>query len=432
MGARPRRAWATKVDLGRAIGVDRLDLPWRSRRPAPASPTETSIELPWRLQISPNPHGAFAHSLVPIEHEGRYELWHSRLGVRATLLTGSRSSTRATDRRRGRSPRLRRSARSGRATSTSSHPWGSRSSGHAGRNPASFPPANRDEDFPKVRMSLNSRDRMMLVHQTSNFHLTQAAALDAAGGVDESLDGDRASAAGWTAVPRSRHLPGGALTIEEWKHRAALGRDHEVKRRLCGLLAAVRSQARRSSRSRSGSSARTPRGRGRPVPLPADVHRRPRAGEGVSQRQPRRRREAPRPNDAVRERSHPDERTPQLDNPHRWRRHGELATSSSQRFSMRRSSSSSLPSTSRATRSSSRGRSCSWSGTGTSAGAIEDVVEVYNGRPRALRPHGQRSRTPRASGPDDTILPTDSLTFNAVTAPSSNASRRTSRGSSRC
>ncbi len=92
-----------------------------------------------------------------------------------------------------------------------------------------------------MRTSLNSRDRMMLVHETSNFHLERTAT--------------QGNPARWTpeAVPTNRlmltalggwldsrvlfeTLPDGGLTIEEWKHRAALGRDHEVKVVYAGFL----------------------------------------------------------------------------------------------------------------------------------------------------------------------------------------------------
>lgn len=49
--------------------------------PAIAAPkaTETSIELPYRLTISPNAAVRWAHRLVPFTSRGRTELWHTRL-----------------------------------------------------------------------------------------------------------------------------------------------------------------------------------------------------------------------------------------------------------------------------------------------------------------------------------------------------------------
>jgi hypothetical protein len=44
--------------------------------------TQTAIEAPWRLIISPNNYAGWLHSLRPVTHNGRTELWHTRLGVR--------------------------------------------------------------------------------------------------------------------------------------------------------------------------------------------------------------------------------------------------------------------------------------------------------------------------------------------------------------
>ena len=61
-----------------------IDLSTRSRlRPHLRAPklTETAIEMPWWLQLSPPPQQAWAHSLTPVDHgTPRTELWHTRLG----------------------------------------------------------------------------------------------------------------------------------------------------------------------------------------------------------------------------------------------------------------------------------------------------------------------------------------------------------------
>jgi hypothetical protein len=53
--------------------------------PAPPQPgaPETAIEMPYRLIISPNQYGAWAHASTPVSSQaGRTELWHTRLGSR--------------------------------------------------------------------------------------------------------------------------------------------------------------------------------------------------------------------------------------------------------------------------------------------------------------------------------------------------------------
>ena len=66
------------VSLGSRLGiVDKIDIidrfPIRVRPPLPAPPgdTHTALELPWRLLVSPNRHGAFAYSPTEVEHERR-------------------------------------------------------------------------------------------------------------------------------------------------------------------------------------------------------------------------------------------------------------------------------------------------------------------------------------------------------------------------
>ncbi|MEU6235875.1 hypothetical protein [Kitasatospora sp. NPDC047058] len=61
--------------------------------PFPRAPTatETAIELPYRLLLSPHPGGGWAHSVQPVTHEGRTELWHTRLGVTRAGPQGSAS-----------------------------------------------------------------------------------------------------------------------------------------------------------------------------------------------------------------------------------------------------------------------------------------------------------------------------------------------------
>jgi hypothetical protein len=239
-----RAVHATTIGPRLGIGrlIDRVDviLPVDPLPPLPraASPTETSIELPWRLQVSPNTHGAFAHSPTPVEHGDRVELWHTRLGVRAIDANGKplldEHGDPIVDER---SPQMRTIraiwARDFDVFLAIGKPqFGFKPSPKG----VDFPAASGAADEPRERMALNSRDRMMLVHQTSNFHLkrrrrawtppavpTNRLMLTALGGWLDSR----------VLFPT---LPDGGLTIQEWKHRAALGRDHEVKVVYAGFL----------------------------------------------------------------------------------------------------------------------------------------------------------------------------------------------------
>jgi hypothetical protein len=50
--------------------------------PAPPGPTETAIELPYRLILSPDDTAGWSHTTEAVTLDGRTELWHTRLGVR--------------------------------------------------------------------------------------------------------------------------------------------------------------------------------------------------------------------------------------------------------------------------------------------------------------------------------------------------------------
>lgn len=226
------------ASVGARLGiVDKIDIDERVlvpiRPPLPTSPatTQTALELPWRLQISPNRHGAFAHSPSAVEHEGRIELWHSRLGVRATDDGGIPSvDERRIDLRTIRAIWARDFDH---LPAVLGKPEFQFNGAPTANN---FPDAAGSEDRPKVRMALNSRDRMMLVHETANFHLKRGAS----DWPPEAVPVNRLMLTGLGGWLDSRvtfdSLPDGGLTIQEWKHRAALGRDHEVKVVYAGFL----------------------------------------------------------------------------------------------------------------------------------------------------------------------------------------------------
>ncbi len=194
--------------------------------PAVPSPTETAIELPWRLVVSPNERAAWGHSPGAVVHDTRVELWHTRLGLRATAKDGT--PTVDEDSTYYRTMRAIWS----RDFDESGHPF------HSPPVLADFPSQDPKENPPiHVRTTLNSRDRMMLVHETSNFHLLTSQRrpwTPPAVPVEQMM---LSALGGWlksrVEIPA---LPAGPLTIEEWKHRAGMGRDHEVKVVYAGFL----------------------------------------------------------------------------------------------------------------------------------------------------------------------------------------------------
>ncbi|MEY2415019.1 MAG: hypothetical protein QOH53_353, partial [Ilumatobacteraceae bacterium] len=152
--------------LGASRVIDKaLEIGMRLQtRPTPRAPTdtETAIELPWRLKVSPSVDGGFTHTIEPVEHDGRVELWHSRLGTRTVNGTVIKVDDNDSSGRNIRAIWTRDSDQFGFTDKPAKS--------------EDFPNADGTDDVPDFRKSLNSRDRMMLVHETSNFTLRRNSA----------------------------------------------------------------------------------------------------------------------------------------------------------------------------------------------------------------------------------------------------------------
>ncbi|NQX26615.1 hypothetical protein HQQ81_04520 [Microbacteriaceae bacterium VKM Ac-2854] len=195
--------------------------------PRAPSPTETAIELPWRLQLSPHRGAAFAHrSAAP--PEGRVELWHTRLGNR---------SDDPVDRGEGEGGGVDESARDDRTVRAVCARDFDETPGFGfdATATAVLPEADQTQDRPNWRSPLSSRDRMMLVHESANFHLRR----DRLRYTPPSVAVDRlmlSSLGGWLSSRFETEPPDGALSLQEWTHNAALGRDSSVKVVYAGFL----------------------------------------------------------------------------------------------------------------------------------------------------------------------------------------------------
>jgi len=190
----------------------------RRKRPKPALPavTETAIESPYRLLISPSSAGGWAHSTEVVERNGRAELWHSRLGVSIrdedTVEVDERSA-------------FQRAVRA---------VW---ARGIDNLEDNANPPPAEDPVHPHpFRMSLEDRDRHNLVHLSSNFAISESGRFYS----PEPVVVNRlmlTSLGSWMDFEgRWNPWPEG-VSIEEWIHRATLGRDHYVRVVYQGFLA---------------------------------------------------------------------------------------------------------------------------------------------------------------------------------------------------
>ena len=156
----------------------------------------TAIEAPYRLILSPHVYAGWAHSIEPVTHGNRTELWHTRLGVRKGSGAVDEDDS---------------YYRTVRAV------WSPDYSTIKSPDPLNTP----------FRMSLNGRDRHELVRLSSDFNITTPS-----GWVPDpvSVTSLMLSPLGaWMNVRGNWEPPDNTLSIEEWKHRGTMGRDHYVR-----------------------------------------------------------------------------------------------------------------------------------------------------------------------------------------------------------
>jgi len=183
--------------------------------PRPPAGTETAIQAPYRLIISPNHFNAWAHSPTAISasvgaKDIIAELWHTRLGV--------------WNARDGAVDETQDYYRTIRAVWSPDYV--------ASYKPTDQPPhysTGMNSAGNPFRTSLDARDRHELVALTADHVIT--------GSEDRYVRVNRmmlSSLGAWLDVrggwpldfPESKTY---GLTVEEWRHRATMGRDHYVK-----------------------------------------------------------------------------------------------------------------------------------------------------------------------------------------------------------
>jgi hypothetical protein len=208
------------VDVGFSPGPIASEIPpfeFLPTVPVKPAPSETMLELPFRLEVSPNTHAQWAHATSPIQgsdtwahvlrpakgSDTRVELWHSRLATRGDDGQPFEGSS---------------------YLNTIRALW-TRDSQMAAKPPKTFDDTLDSDPF---KASLRPKDRIRIVHQSSNFTLTDKYAklikplpvtvnrlmLTALGGWMD-VRGD------WGYEPK--------FDLAQWEHRATMGRDHFVK-----------------------------------------------------------------------------------------------------------------------------------------------------------------------------------------------------------
>ncbi|MDQ1427494.1 MAG: hypothetical protein QOK39_970, partial [Acidimicrobiaceae bacterium] len=179
-------------------------LPPAIREPGP---TETAIEAPWRVFLSPNSSAAWKHSTPPVTADGRTELWHTRLAVRAQGSDGHVADETL--------PRKVRAV------------WSPDYRPH-GRPGHHEPPA-------PFRTSLDSDDRDQIVRLSSDFTIAQyhPASINAGKLFLSALGAWLDLLADFNLPPPSHDTN---FSLEQWRHLAAMARDNYVRVVYAGFL----------------------------------------------------------------------------------------------------------------------------------------------------------------------------------------------------
>ncbi len=197
--------------LGLALKPQRLSKVRIKPRPAMPGATHTAIELPWRLVLAPHADERWRHASQPVTSAltQRTELWHTRL-------VAPNANGMAVE------PPRPDPARTLRAV------WALTGEGSDPAHPmqSSFPAA---ADLPSTagspmpfRATLSDFDRYQISHLSSNFSVSNYA--------PQPLDTNLlllSSLGGWLDARGAWEPPG--LSVEEWVHRATMGRDHYVR-----------------------------------------------------------------------------------------------------------------------------------------------------------------------------------------------------------
>ncbi len=178
-------------------------------RPKKPMTNETSVELPFRLVLSPHGESHFAHAERPAHSPatGHTALWHTRLAENGEAASGIHQELDE--------PIRAVWARGGPESDPTVF------TDHWDAVPKPIGPDTKP--FKLFRQTLDDRDRYNLVHLSGNFALH--------GGRHEAVNCQRlmlSSLGGWLDVRGDWKVPNG-LSVEQWVHHAAQARDHYVR-----------------------------------------------------------------------------------------------------------------------------------------------------------------------------------------------------------
>lgn len=178
--------------------------------------TETAIEAPWRLFLSPTALETWAHSIPAVTLGNRTELWHTRLAVRAKGSDGFVADE--------------TQPRNVRAVWSPDYLPG----------PPPPPPGHMPEPppAPVFRMALDPNDRDQIVRLSSDFTIAgypPALPVNADKLFLSSLGAWMDVLGDWNPPTSSQGAP--SFSVQQWRHKSAMARDNYVRVEYGGYLA---------------------------------------------------------------------------------------------------------------------------------------------------------------------------------------------------
>ena len=231
------------ANTGLKLKAERLTAVRVKPRPALPGGTQTAIEMPWRLILAPHAGERWRHAAEPVTSPvtQRTELWHSRL-------VAPNAAGKAIE------PPRPDPARTLRAV------WALTGEGSDPAKPmqsafitAANLPSTAGSPQP-FRATLSDFDRYQITHLSSNFSVSNYTPLP----LDTQLM-LLSSLGGWLDARGAWDPPG--LSVEEWVHRASMGRDHYVRVVYKGFLfpfghrvALIKVSERKFHNGRSGTT----------------------------------------------------------------------------------------------------------------------------------------------------------------------------------
>jgi hypothetical protein len=184
---------------------------WQAPALTPPGPSETAIELPFRLILSPDDQAGFLHETEPVVGAAstRVALWHTRLGlspgVEGTEQDAANRPVRAIWLRRGDGP-----------------DW-------SPTVPKWADDTKPGDHEPFERNSLSQRNRSDIVHVTANRRYAEQTGSDFYPGPISVRRLALSSLGAWLTSRGEWDPPKAHTPLLEWTHRATQGRDHFVR-----------------------------------------------------------------------------------------------------------------------------------------------------------------------------------------------------------